>query len=285
MWLNRAIQADYSQEAAPEKDVFVPAIVRGRGTNGNETVVKAVVWKIHPSTVVSLIDTKRESDLEKLQSINVYTLRSYFPAWMFYEDEATTYRYLIKSGLSKDFARAATPAAHAHVRMIVESDVEEDEKVSRIAALVRGVLADGWGEASTSDMTGPESRLEKAVSPLPIGPPLTVPSHGAEKYDGREKSGDIYEFIERVYAHSPGREPLTLEFLREYDFQALTAFRSRRRSAPIPPLLLVLTDQEWGTKEESLLAKYKVDMSSEEGAADGKRLMSAISNYLYPRRP
>lgn len=114
--------------------------------------------------------------------------------------------------------------------------------------------------------------------------PLCVPAGEPEKYQGKGKSGEIYAFLQRVYQHRESAEPLGLGWLRENDPKALSAFRGRRKLVPPPPELLVLTDPERGSKQENLLAKHDIDLSTPEGRAEGKKIMSAISNLIYDHR-
>lgn len=115
----------------------------------------------------------------------------------------------------------------------------------------------------------------------PAARPLCVPEGEPEKYLGKGKSGEIYTFLRRIYPFREGAEPLSIGYLQEHDPKALVGFRSRRRTAPVPSDLLALTREGISSKQDEILERHDVDISTVEGQAEAKKLMSAIGNRLY----
>lgn len=113
-------------------------------------------------------------------------------------------------------------------------------------------------------------------------PPLCIPEGDLPKYMGKKVSGNIYTWLENTYSSRDGGELLTLEFLRTYDPKALEAFRNERKKHPnIPRSLLILTDAQRGSRRDSIFQRHNIDLTTDEGVREGKRLMAELGRAIY----
>lgn len=157
-----------------------------------------------------------------------------------------------------------------------------EDKKSKFVNFVSDLLGVPAEEAAAMYDASLKGHFKRAAqtSPLPENY-LCVPQGEPEKYLGKGKSGEIYAFLERVYPYRAGAEALTADYLDLHDRKALLAFRGRRRTAPVPAVMLTLTREGMPSKQDEILDRYGIDLSSIEAQAEAKKLMAAIGNRLY----
>jgi hypothetical protein len=112
---------------------------------------------------------------------------------------------------------------------------------------------------------------------------LCVPEGSVALYQGRRRSGPITDFLKAAYPYRPGNRRLSTQFLRRHDPRAMKEVY-RLDSEGRARLGL---QSESDAIDDLLLAK-NIDVNSETGREEAKRVYSAIHSRVFqgnrPRR-
>lgn len=262
---DKAMPAALEQANAPVRATSQSAISRISKLSDNKTEFKS------DNNVI--IITKSSANSISVRNIENYAVKLY-PKYMFQPPEGLLNEFE-NAGLTENQARIAAS-------VVIKGFKDNPE-------LLRDIWSRASWEIGANDEPQPISNTgiasqhtpmaEVAPAERPVRPVLRLPEGEIPHFKG--KASQVYQFIIDTYKPSNSGEPLTLEFLRSHDMGAVNAFRSRRRSEPVPAELTVLTAEGKGSKMADRLADYGLDISTPEGKSEAVKLASTITKLVY----